>query len=59
MWFSGPENRKSIEFQLIREMGLQHVAWNYALSRHLRKQDPVQDLKGLITEKEIEHLNGN
>ncbi len=51
-------NRESNEFQLIRELGLRHVAWNYSLTRNLRKQDPAQDLKGLITENEIEKLKG-
>lgn len=50
------ENRQSDEFQLIREMGLRHVAWNYTLARSLRKQNPTKDVKGLITEPEIKEI---
>lgn len=56
MTFIPFKNRVSGDFQLIREMGLRHVAWNYALTRHLRKQNPMQGLKGLISEEEIEKL---
>ena len=58
MTFIHFENKKSIEFQLIRDMSLRHVAWNYSLTRHLRKQNPTQNLKGLISEEEIEKLKG-
>ena len=58
MTFIQFENRKSSEFQLIRDMSLRHIAWNYALTRQLRKQDPTQDLKGLIADEEIENLKG-
>ncbi len=56
MTFIHFENRKSNEFKLIHDMGFRHIAWNYSLTRNLRKQDPIQDLKGLIPEKEIENL---
>ena len=56
MTFIPFKNRVSGDFQLIREMGLRHVAWNYSLTRHLRKQNPMQGLKGLISEEEIEKL---
>ncbi len=58
MTFIHFDSRKSSEFQLILDMGLRHIAWNYCLARHLRKQDAVQDIKGLITEKEINNLKG-
>ncbi|MCK5104088.1 MAG: hypothetical protein KAR17_14785, partial [Cyclobacteriaceae bacterium] len=58
MTFIHFENKKSTEFQLIRDMSLRHVAWNYSLTRHLRKQNPTQNLKGLISEEEIEKLKG-
>jgi len=56
MTFIHYENKESPEFQLIREMSLRHVAWNYSLTRHLRKQDPTKNLKGLITDKELEKV---
>lgn len=58
MTFIHFENRKSAEFSLIRDMSLRHLAWNYALTRNLRKQDPTQDLNGLIADEEIESLKG-
>ena len=58
MTFISFDNRKSNEFQLIREMGLRHVAWNYSLTRHLRRQNPMQGLKGLISDEEMEKLKG-
>lgn len=57
MTFIHFEHRNSTEFHLIQEMSLRHIAWNYALTRHLRKQDPTKDLKGMITDEEIDKLN--
>ncbi len=36
----------------VRRMALRQVAWCYSLSRSLRKQDAVQDLDGLLSERE-------
>lgn len=51
-------NKKSAEFHLIRDMSLRQVAWNYSLARNLRKQNPIHDLKELISEEELRQLNG-
>ncbi len=56
MTFVQYEDRNSSEFQLIRKLSLRHVAWNYSLARHLRNQDPTQDLNGLIDESEAGKL---
>lgn len=56
MTFIPFESSASGDFQLIREMGLRQVAWNYALTRHLRRQNPLQGLEGMISKEEMEKL---
>lgn len=42
--------------ELIKEMALRQSAWCYALSRHLRKQDPSMDISHLIPKNELPRL---
>lgn len=58
MTFIHFEKKETTEFKLIEELGLRQVAWNYALTRHLRKQDPLTDVAGLISEEEATELKG-
>lgn len=50
------EDRNSLAFQTIRDMSLRQIAWNYSLSRHLRKQSPTTRLKDLIPKEEMDIL---
>jgi len=58
MTFVPSNDKKSSNVHMINEMGLRQAAWNYALMRNLRKQDPLNDLNGLVSEAEINQLNG-
>lgn len=50
------ENHDCGEFQGIKKMALRHIAWNYALTRHLRKHLVTIDLDGLIEPQELNNL---
>ncbi len=50
------EDRNTPVFQTIRDMSLRQIAWNYSLSQHLRKQGPIDRLKGLISKEEMDNL---
>eukprot|EP01132_Coremiostelium_polycephalum_P016780 gene16780-20149_t len=39
-------------------MAKRQIAWCYSLSRHLRKQDPLQGLKRLISAEDLETMGG-
>jgi putative membrane protein len=58
MTFIPFENKKSTEFHFVRDLSLRQVAWNYSLTRHLRKQNPTEGLEGLIAEDEVGKLKG-
>ncbi len=38
----------------LRQLGYRQIAWCYALSRNLRGQDPLQDLRDLIPKSEMD-----
>jgi putative membrane protein len=50
------EGQSSAEFKKIRQMSLRQIAWNYALTRQLRKQDPAMGLAKFINEAEYKSL---
>ena len=56
MTFIGFENQSSSEFEKIKSMAMRHVAWNYTLARHLRKQDPLKDVAEFLKEQEMEEV---
>jgi ion channel-forming bestrophin family protein len=56
MSFITLDEEKSSTGNQIERMCLRQVAWNYALSRNLRKQNPLTGLEGLISKQEIEQL---
>ena len=45
-------------YEIIRYMSLRHVAWNYTLTRHLRKQFPGKNLENYLKADEIKDLEG-
>lgn len=56
MTFISYENKSSADFALIKKMAFRHVAWNYTLARHLRKQNPLKDVDILLDEMELDNL---
>jgi len=58
MTFVPSNDEKSSNVHIIKEMGLRQAAWNYALMRNLRKQDPLTDLAELVSTEEITQLKG-
>lgn len=40
----------------VREMVYRQIAFVYALKNHLRRLDPWEEIKGLLSEKEVENL---
>lgn len=56
MTFIKYENQSSSDFENIKSMALRHVAWNYTLARHLRKQNPLEDVARLIEGSELDEV---
>ena len=56
MTFIKYENQSSSDFDKIKSMALRHIAWNYTLARHLRKQNPMKDVARLIKQSELEEV---
>lgn len=50
------DSKSSDEYQHIKQMSFRHIAWNYALARQLRKQDPAMGLTKFINEAEHKAL---
>lgn len=54
--FINYEGTSSKEFQEIKKMSFRQMGWNYALTRHLRKQVATQDLEEFISPEELNGL---
>lgn len=50
------DNQKTKSFQTIRKMAHRHIAWNYALTNHLRKHETFKSLEHLVESNELESL---
>ena len=53
---SPEHDRKEGVSSLQRELVYRQIAWNYALSRSLRRQDPLEDLQSLLPADELARL---
>ncbi|MBB6461003.1 bestrophin family protein [Flammeovirga kamogawensis] len=53
MTFSSSDPKAKV---MIVEMAYRQCAWCYALTRHLRKQDPTRDISSLINKSELSAL---
>ena len=47
---------KNDDVKMLRRMAIRQVAWNYALSRHLRKQKVIESIESFLDNAEIEDL---
>lgn len=52
------ESNQSSNSHIINEMALRQVAWNYALSKNLRRLDPLSGLEEFLSDDEIKALEG-
>lgn len=51
--FSGKQDESTDSEAIVGRMAYRQIAWCYALSRHLRGDNPTQDLAGLLDHAEI------
>lgn len=56
MTFVTFEDQKSENYHKIEKMAFRQIAWNYALSSHLRRQDASESIEQLIDRGEIKLL---
>ena len=57
MTFVTFEDQKSETYHKIEKMAVRQIAWNYALSSHLRRQDARKSVEQLIDRDELKLLN--
>ena len=57
MTFVKFEDQKSANYHKVENMAFRQIAWNYALSSHLRRQDASKSIEQLIDKDELKLLN--
>ena len=50
------KGKSSLEFEQIKKMALRHIAWNYALTGHLRKLDTTLNYEVLLDSIEVNSI---
>jgi len=54
--FVNYNGKSSVEFEYIKKMALRHIAWNYALTGHLRKLDTTLNYEVLLDSIEVNSI---
>lgn len=50
------KDNSSIEFKYIKRMAFRHIAWNYTLTGHLRKQDTTSKYGTMLDSTELKNI---